>query len=238
MVALQNELLNFSYRELELPVQELFPRLDLQAMKDTFAYLREADPHATIYAVARALWNGGYTSLLHEYGFWDTHFQSFSGHCHQCTPALGAVLKVLGFEVSYLECFRIREHFTITGIIEQVPPAEEQSALKSEFLRIKRIPYCILEVMIKGVPYYITGKHVKPYGNGALALLTPECYQEFVGVFRHQDDASKSGIYVQSIMPKNNLAKANFSRRIVWAKQTYKDEKPELFCTFLRMKLV
>lgn len=238
MVDLSRELFNFNYREIDVQLQEIFPKLDLSAVSNTYGYLKESDPHATIYAVARALWNHGYRTFLQEYGFWDVNYQEFSGHAHQCIPVMGAVLKSLGFEVSFLECQRIRNHFLTTGIIEPVPVQEEQGPGKQEFLKLKRIPYSCLEVIIKGVPYYISPKHLKPVGDVSMALLTPECYHSFLGVFRHQDDASKSGIYLQQIIPKNNLAKANFNRRIVWMKQTLDDEHSELFCTFLRMRLM
>lgn len=238
MFDLSKELFNFSYREVEVQLTNLFPKLDLQAVHNTYAYLKETDPHTTIYAVARALWNHGYKAFLQEYGFWDSKYIEFTGHSHQCVPIMGAVLKALGFEVSFLEAQKIRNHFLNTGIIEPVPVQEETGAGKVEFMKIRRIPYSCLEVMIKGVPFYISPKHIKPSGNVSSALLTPECYQSFIGVFRHQDDASKSGIYLQNIIPKNNLAKANFSRRIVWFKQSLEDSEPEVFCTFLRMKLV
>jgi len=238
MFDFQREFMNFNYRELEVSLKDLFPKIDMKAVQDTFQYLKETDLHSTLYSVSRALWNGGYSSFLNDYGFWDEKNSTFTGKDFQCTPILGAVLSALGFEVSYLEGFRIREHFMITGIIDQMTASESQSELKQEFIRSRRIPSCILEVNIKGTQYYISGEQMKPVGNGTLALLMPECYQEFTGVFRHQDDASKSGIYVKGIIPKNNLAKANFSRRIVWMKQTSTDKDYELFCTFLRMKLV
>lgn len=227
---INKELMDFSYREVVIPLTELFPRLNEESLRNDFLTFKSENPHETIYAIARALWNGQYASFLSEHGFWDEKYKEFSGHCHQCTPILGAVLKVLGFEVSYLECFRIRESFLEDGSIVQVPPDEEPNPdVREEFCEIKRIPYCCLEVMIEGKPYYLTGKHLKPQSDGAVALLTPVCYQDFVVIFHHQDDESKSGIYLRPLSQ---------GKRVVWVKQTFKDPVPELFATFLRMKLV
>ncbi|MBI2583233.1 MAG: hypothetical protein HYW25_01075 [Candidatus Aenigmarchaeota archaeon] len=236
---LKEELMNFEYREIILPLQEIFPQINIEKIKRQFLPLKYYNPYKTIFAVACELWNGGYQSIFTSSGFYDTKFEVFSGHCHQCTPALGLVLKALGFErVSYLECFRVREHFPKTGIIEQVPPTEEPNQeVREEFCSIGRIPYCCLEVVIDGQPHYLTGKHFKSQSSGAIALLTPVCYRDFVGVFRHQDDPSKSGIYLKPIVPENNPDEIDFSRRIVWMKQTAKDPAPEYFATFLRMHL-
>ncbi len=232
MVNLAQELLNFSYRELSVSLQDIFPKLNLDAVRSQFNHLKGKDPHRTVYNVSRELWNGGYASILENYGFWDEKYSTFSGHCHQCTPVLGLVLKTLGFDVSFLECFRIRESFLQTGVIEQVPPSEEPNPdVREEFCGINRIPYCCLEVLIDGQPYYLTGKHLKPSGDGAVALLTPVCYRDFVGVFHHPSDYSKSGIYLGPVSKEGD-------GRVVWLKQTEKDVVPELFATFLRMKLV
>jgi len=228
---LKHELLNFSYRKVEIPFNVIFPKVNPGMVRKKFIHLVQADPHKTIYSVARELWKNGYNSILSEFGFYDSKYSQFSGHCHQCTPALGLVLHALGFSVSYLECFRIREHFTSTSIIEQIPPTEElNAAVRDEFCSIKRIPYCCLEVMIDGKPYYLTGKHLKPKDDGAVALLTPKCYRDFVGVFKHQNDFSKSGIYLKADISNDG--------RIIWMKQTYNDKEPELFAEFLRMNLI
>ena len=42
----------------------------------------------------------------------------------------------------------------------------------------------------------------------------------------------------KTIIPKTNLDKLDFSKRIVWTKQTSKDLVPEYFATFLRMELI
>ena len=236
---LKKELLNFQYREISLPLENIFPRLDRREIAREFAHLKKDSAHETVLNVARELWNGGYNKILERSGFYEEHYASFSGHCHQCTPALGVVLQSLGFEnVSYLECFRIREHFPKTGLIEQVPPSEEQNnAMKEEFCSIKRIPYCCLEIKIDDEFYYLTGKHVKPKGEETVALLSAVCYRDFVGVFRHQLDPSKSGIYLRTIQPLENPTRTDFSKRVVWTKQTERDSTPEYFATFLRMKL-
>lgn len=239
MVELAQELKSFTYREMEVPLSDIFPNVDIVELRDQFAHYKDADPHRTVYNVARALWYpGGYLEVIKACGFWDAKYPEFTGNAHQCTPILGAVLKALGFEVSFLEGFKIRNHFFNTGSIDQVPPSEEQNPNnKAEFVSLRRIPYCCLEVEIKGKMYYVSPKHIKPDGEGSRALLTPSCYQDFIGVFRHQNDATKSGIYLQPIIPKYNLEKANYKRRIVWAKQTINDSEIELFATYLRMQL-
>ena len=229
----------FNYKELEVPLEEIFPRLNLDTVRMRFQHLRQANPHETIYLVARALSEGGYDFLLEEQGFWDPNFAKYTGHANQCTPILGLVLTALGFECSFLDCYQVRDHIPRTGMIDQTMPNEEKDLKrKLEWMKIKRIPYCILEVKIKGQNYYISGKHISAKDDYVQALLKPICYQEFTGIFRHQDDSSKSGIYIKTIIPQNNLQKANFQKQTLWAKQTHNDEHPEYFITFLRMKLI
>ncbi len=238
--AISNELQNHTYREMNVSLEELFPKLDkVKVYRATHAW-KQTNPHETIFHAAREMWNGGYEKILNENGFWDTKYSSFSGHCHQCTPELGLVFRSLGFDtVSYLECYRIREHFPETGIIEKIPPEEEPNPLmKDEFCGIGRIPYCCLEVEANGEKFYLTGKHVKPEGEKTNALLSPACYRNMIGVFAHPDDVGKSGIYLQPITPKQNPNNEDFSKRIVWKKQTKKDPEPEYFATYLRMKLI
>lgn len=240
MFDLQHELFNLNYREVIVSPKDFFPKLNLERVKARFLHLRKADPHQTIYAVCRALSEGGYSLLMDEQGFWHPDYQKYSNHSHQCCSILALVLYSLGFEVSYLEGFRIRDYVLRTGIIEQVPPSEEENPKnKPEFEKIKRIPYSCVEVIVRGLPYYISPKHAQiDLGTNSLqALLKPECYSEFIGTFRHQNDGTKSGIYLKAIKPENNLQKHNFTKRIVWMKQTFKDDFPEFFATFSRMKL-
>jgi hypothetical protein len=235
MMNLQKELLDFQYRELSVPLRDLFPNLQTSAVP----FASVGNPHQTILNVIRDLWTGGYDSFLQKNGFWENQYSSFSGHCHQCTPILGAALKSLGFEISYLECMRVREHVAESGVIEKVPPTEEPDPKRiDEFCSINRIPYCCLEVMIDGEPHYITGKHIKPERDGFTALLAPVCYRDFTGVFRHQEAYTKSGIYLRPVLPKRNPDGRDFTRQIIWTKQTARDPAPECFATFLRMKLV
>lgn len=227
---LHAELLNFDYREMEVPFSILFPRVDMAKVNSSFAHLKSDNPHQTILNVARELWDGHYEKLMDDFGFWDKAYEKFSGHCHQCTPVLGLVLKSLGFEVSFLECFRIRDSYLKDKKLVQVPPEEEPNPdMKEEFCNIKRIPYCCLEVLIDNKPFYLTGKHLKPKDGDAVALLSPSCYRYFIGVFKHQDDSAKSGIYLKPV---------STGRRVVWLKQTSRDPLPEVFATFLRMRLV
>ncbi len=236
MLTLQKEFLDFTYREISVPLRTFFPKLQLLRQ---FEHCRDPNPHQTILNVIRDLWNGGYEQFLDKNGFWDEAYAKFSGHCHQCTPILGAALKSLGFEVSYLECIRIREHFPTSGKIEKVPPQEEPNPeVREEFRSINRIPYCCLEVIIDGKPHYITGKHVKPSDAAFTSLLSPSCFQEVSGLFRHPQNPHKSGIYLRSISPRVNSQNLNFSRQVVWTKQTAKDKSPEFFATFLRMRLL
>lgn len=238
MPNLSREFMDFDYREIDVPLKSIFPKLDFDGVAEKLARLKKDDPHETVFGIARALWNGRYSDLMEENGFWDENYNSFSGHCHQCTPVLGLALKALGFKVAYLECFRIREHFLETGRIEKVPPTEEPNPdMKNEFCRIDRIPYCCLEVEIEGEKFYLTGKHLRPKGYSADALLRPACYIDLVGVFHHPDDASRSGIYLKRVKPKKNPDGIDFDKRVVWMKQTERDPAPELFATFLRMNL-
>lgn len=226
---LQKEFMDFQYREISVPLRKFFP--DLQATRP-FEHCRDANPHQTILNVIRYLWEGGYASFIDKNGFWDPAYAKFSGHCHQCTPILGAALKSLGFEVSYLECVRIREHFPKSGKVERVPPSEEPNPeVREEFCSINRIPYCCLEVIIDNKPHYITGKHVKPKGASFDSLLSPSCFESFSGLLRHPQNPHKSGIYLRQI-PSGN------PRQVVWTKQTTKDPHPEYFATFLRMRLI
>ncbi len=240
MVDVSQELMDFSYRELSVDMQSIFPRLDIESVRQKFSHLKVNNLHQTAFNVSRELANGGYDWIFDNFGFHEAEYQTFSGHCHQCTPALGLVLKTLGFEkISYLECFRIREHFPQTGILEQVPPTEEPNpAMKDEFCSIGRIPYCCLEVFIDGRPFYITGKHIRQNGENVVALLTTVCYLDALGVFPHQENPLKSGIYLKTITPTSNPMNMDFSKRIVWMKQTSKDPQPEYFATFLRMELI
>ncbi len=232
--------MRFDFREIIVSLKDIFPKLDIKDIKEEFYFDEEAGAHQKIFDITRTLWDGGYKLIFDMYGFYNDKYNSFTGHCHQVTPALGAVLKANGFDdVSYLECYRIRNHFQKTGIVEMVPPAEEiDSGVRDEFCRIKRIPYCCLEVIIDGEPYHLSGKHIKPTENGAKALLSPVCYRDFAGVFAHQDDDTKSGIYLRTVKPLRNPGEIDFSKHIVWMKQTKKDTAPELFATYLRMKLV
>lgn len=239
MFSLKKELTDFNYREVEVDLKSLFPRLDIVDVSNRFKHLESDNPHETILAVIKDLWNGGYDYVLENHGFWDKGYSKFSGHCHQCTPILGLVLRALGFEdVSYLECYRIYEHFIRTGDLEQVPPEEEPNPeMIGGFKKINRIPYCCLEVSIAGKSYYISGKHVKPKEEKMLALLTPGCYEDFSCIMPHQEDKNKSGIYLKVVIPHNNPGNKNFYRQVVWNKQTFKDVGPEYFAAFLRMKL-
>ncbi|HLD15816.1 MAG TPA: hypothetical protein VJB94_04540 [Candidatus Nanoarchaeia archaeon] len=244
MTILANELMNHEYRKIEMPLEDIFPKLhkvSREDIKENFSKLKTNNPHETIFNVATELWDHYYSSILECDGFYDKKYSQFSGRCHQCTPVLGLVLNCLGFNVSYLECFRIKEHFSKTGKIEKVSPEEEPNPeMKAEFCSINRIPYCCLEVNIEGKNYYMTGKHLRPNKSGEKieALLTPECYIPFEGTFHHQLNNSKSGIYLQTVIPDKNPDSINFSERIVWKKQTFNDKNPELFATFLRMHLI
>ena len=239
MIDLNKELLNHDFRELEIRFEDIFPKLKYGILFDKFSGLKRKNAHETIFNVSKELWNKGYDSIFNEQGFYDKTYEKFSGHCHQCTPALGLILKVISsVEVSYLECYRIKDHFLETGIIEKVSPEEETNEdNKKEFCEIGRIPYCCLEIKINGEQFYLSGKHIKPEGDKIKALLTPICYRDMIGIFSHQDDNTKSGIYLQRVIPKQNPNKEDFDKKVVWMKQTTKDPKPEYFATYLRMEL-
>lgn len=238
LMDLRSELLNFNYREIEIEPRNVFPKINMDLLRERFSYLKKADPHETIFNVLKALAHGGYEYVINEYGFWDSNEQVFLWQNHQCAAIFGVVLRALGFEVSYLEAQRIREHFSKTGMIETISPGRDDGTRKQEFILLRRIPYCCLEVSIRGQAFYISPKDLAFEGGSTRALLTPFCYRNFLGIFRHQSDSSKSGVYLSPVIPEFNIAKANFSRRIVWMKQNERDSEPELFCTFLRMKII
>ncbi len=239
MPSVESELANHAYREIHVSPKELFPNWNEMKTLHQFLALRNRNPHQTILNVARALANGGYDSFLATNGFWHAPFSSYSGHCHQCSPALAVILKALGFQnVSYLECYRIREHFSQTGKLEKVPPQEEPNPdNREEFCAIARIPYCCTEVEIQGEKFLISGKHVKIENGSLVAGLAPGCYETMLGVFPHQADRTKSGIYLRRVTPQQNPEGIDFSERVVWMKQTPKDPAPEYFATYLRMQL-
>ena len=239
MFDLNKEKLNLEYRELQVNLKDIFPNLNFENIKKEFMKLKKENPHETVFNVAKELWNYGYVSIMKENGFYEEEFKEFTGHCHQCTPILGLVLKALGFEkVTYLECYRIYESFLRNGILEQVPPEDETDPSKvEEFVKIKRIPYCCLEVFIDGKPYYISPKHIKSKQGKTYALLTISCYEDFIGTFEHQDDKKKSGIYIRPAVPLKNTNNIDFVKRIVWPKQTFSDPGAEYFATYLRMEL-
>lgn len=234
-MALAKELLDLKYREIRVRLEELFPRFNLLAARKQFIGFADANPHQTILNVAMSLSRGGYEQVLREQGFYDTKYPTFSGHCHQCSPALGLALRSLGFNgVSYLECFRTDEQAFASGRIVMVNPQQEPNPdRRQEFCGIGRIPYCCLEIKIDGEAFHATGKHIESDEKGKpKALLTPNCYTSMTGVFAHQDDPTKSGIYLDALANPDNPG------QIIWKKQTAKDPAPELFATYLRMQLV
>ncbi len=234
------DFMDFSYRKEEVSLTDLFPRIDMEKARRRFAPLRDKDAHQTVYTAAVSLWDeGGYDYILEKFGFHDVKNPVFSGHCHQCTPALGLVLKMLEFEqVAYLECYRIDAEKFCEGLVEKVSPVLEQNpAMKEEFCNIGRIPYCCLEAQIGEELFYISGKHIKPVHDESISLLQPHCYRDFVGVSRHQDAPERSGIYLQPVLPAKNPQGINFYEQIVWKKQTLHEKEAELFCTYVRMEL-
>ncbi|HIH26031.1 hypothetical protein J4476_05230 [Candidatus Woesearchaeota archaeon] len=239
MFDLNTEKLNLEYRELQVNLKDIFPNLNFENIKKEFMKYKKDNPHEIVYNVAKELWNYGYISIMKENGFYEEEYKEFTGHCHQCTPIMGIVLKALGFEkVAYLEGYRIYESFLRNGIIEQVPPEDETDPGKvSEFVKIKRIPYCCLEVFIDGKAYYISPKHIKSKQGKTYALLTTSCYEDFTGFFAHQDDNKKSGIYIRPVEPLKNTQNIDFKKRVVWPKQTFSDPGAEYFATYLRMEL-
>ncbi len=225
--------MNFTYRTETTPLRDLFPRFDAEDARRRFSSLKAKDPHQTVLNVIQTMWEGGYDYMLDTYGFWDIPHSKFSGHCHQITPALAIPLNVLGFEhVAYLECYRIHKEKFEQGLAEKVDPYDEPNPeVRDEFCSIGRIPYCCLEVKIGDELYYFSGKHVKLDGEVLKPVLTPACHTEFVGILRHPQDPSKSGIYLRTTVSKDQ------PDRVIWYKQGSQDPEPELFATFLRMRL-
>ena len=233
MSSLQKELKNFRSRELKVSIPDIFPGFDLPDARAKFGqtiykdYPR--DPHQIILDEALGLWNKGYEHIIEQYGFHD-QYKKFAGHCHQMTPALGVVLLLQGFEgITYLECFRADLK---TG--EKIDPIfEPNPEMREEFCGIERIPYCCLEVSIDDQLFYLSPKHIIEKDQVVSALLTPDCYQEMVGVFPHQLDKTKSGIYLAQVP---DLPWIKGGEPFVWRKQK-PGEEPELFRAYLRMPL-
>ena len=240
MFNISEEKLDLSQRTLEVPWSDIFPKLNQRQILERFSTLKErfTEPHELLFEVAKDLALGGYDWVLSTQGFYEKGNEQYSGHCHQSTPVLGLVLDTLGFRnVVYLECYRIRNDFSQTGISEKVPPEEEQSTLRNEFITLRRIPYCVLEVAING-KRLISGKHLKAVADEASALLTPTCYENFIGVFPHQSDNTRSGIYLETVNPISNPKGQDRGKYPVWKKQALgKDPLPELFATYLRMEM-
>lgn len=213
---------NFKYRKEKVKAKEIFHKFNLEKLKSEFKYEVNGDPHQAILNITLDLWNGGYDFILDNFGFHDKKYSSFSGHCHQITPALGVVLATLGFKVAYLEAYRL-DPFSE----EMMDPKEEQSDMKEEFCSIGRIPYCCLEVEIEGEKFYISGKHIKREDGEIKALLTATCYRDFIGVFAHPKDLDKSGIYLETVVKEP----------FTWRKQTAYDKEVEFFKTFAYMQI-
>lgn len=229
----------FEYREEIVPLREIFPGMVGKDSNNFYQNFRErinfTDPHTEILQINNHLWNYGYKQILERYGFHEPGYEKFSGHCHQITPALGAVLLVNGFNVAYLEAYRADPK---SG--EKIDPMEEQSEMREEFCGIGRIPYCILEVEMSGEKFYISGKHLKEIDGKTQALLTPDCYIDMKGVFAHQNDKTKSGIYIAQVL---DFPGVENGKPFVWKKQKIDlktgepSESEEFFKTFAYMKL-
>ncbi len=230
------DLADFTPREVDIIPQDVFPNFNQKELLDSsfvpqndrvkkLLHGKSEDLHQLILDTALAMWDGGYDFMINKFGFYQPgEYQKFKGHCHQITPALGVVLKSLGFSrVVYLECFRVDPK---TG--EKIDPKEEPDPqMRDEFCGIGRIPYCCLGVEVGGEMFYLTGKHIKPGDNGQpKVILTPDCYRDFVGVLRHPKDSSKSGIYLKVVKEEP----------FTWQKQVDgKDGSSEFFQAYVKM---
>ncbi len=224
------------YREIDLSLKELFPRYRKFTLQSHFDSLKDTNPHQTILNVLFYMADFGYNQILDNYGFHQEEYYTFKNHAHQCTPALALVLKQLGFHhVHYLECYRIETAAFNQGFLKMVDPSKEPNPKnRQEFIKIGRIPYCLLEVEINKEKFYISGKHISLRDNQPSILLKPICFREMIGILPHPQDTTKSGVYLQPI--KSTIPKID-PEQVIWLKQTYRDQEPELFATFLRMNL-
>ncbi|MBI3627135.1 MAG: hypothetical protein HY220_00060 [Candidatus Sungbacteria bacterium] len=229
------DLKNFTYRNEVVTPREIFPDFNKTEFVEKFSRTPNRNLHQEVFNTALELWaDDGYPEIIKKCSFHD-QYKVFTGHCHQITPALGLVLKVRGIDhVAYLECYRVRPRTSSAqGSSEpqwqRVPPEEEPDEFnRNEFIAIGRIPYCCLEIKINDELLYLTGKHLRPINRIPNALLTPDCYRDMVGVFPHQLDHTKSGIYIKPII----------TEPFTWQKQTAnKDPFPEFFRTYLYMTL-
>ena len=240
-IDISKEKLNLKQRTINIDLKDLFPNLDINKLNLNINK-EEKNEHKKVLEIARELANNnqGYISTLKNHGFYSED-KEYQNHCQQSTCALALNLKLLGDldKIAYLECYRIKEHFPETGIIEQVDAKEEPDPnMRNEFIEIGRIPYCCLEITINNKKYYISGKHLKVINNEVVSALSPQCYEDFKEGFQHQQDKNKSGIYLKIIKPKNNPQNIDFNTYPVWTKQVPgKDLNPEYFSTYLRMEL-
>lgn len=233
-----------TYMERELPLRRYFPRYTQSAFLAAFGKgrtVRERNPHERLLVTAQELAEGGYERLLAEFGFHDK-YKTFSGHCHQMTPALGAVLLARGFRKTYhLECARM-DNDTWEFIH---PRHEEDPGKRPEFCRIGYIPYCALEVWINGKPYFLSPKHLGFERGEPAPRLAATSYKrlgkgEVVG---HPDDASQSGIYFPKLHG-NVWAAVPFPMKhsFRWVKEPRpsegKVEEKETFVAFRRIQLI
>lgn len=236
-----------------MAVDRLFPGFDRKTFEKEFALataVRETlrSEHEIILHTMRELAEGGYARMLELFGFHD-QYTVFGGHCHQMTPALGALLLLRGIPTHYLECARV-DPGDKTKKID--PRTEEDPGKREEFCRIDRIPYCALEIETRCLDtYYLSPKHVRFDEKGtATPLLDAGCYKKFQYAFveetrkaksilPHVDDSDHSGLYLahypfpgEEKRPQNDFA---------WRKRARgaQPEDPfEVFFAFCRMEII
>lgn len=250
----------YRYREVSVPLDALFPRFDPSAFGESIVRsdIKQAigdsgSPHELIGSVTEYLAkkNGkGYQQILEAFGFWDEDFGSdLVNHCHFRTPALGLVLASLNetmlrsekdtgiSDVFYHECLRVSSAVERTGAIIPIDPngRDADPVERQRFGSLGRIPFCVLEVTINDRPYFMSPKHV---GENGQALLVPWSYKlaEEGEFFVHQDDSTKSDIYLKHVFPADAVADAPARTRFTWRKET-PNKSAEFFSSYLRMKL-
>lgn len=197
---LHEKLRDFEYEEIELPTHEIFPKLNFKEFTEQYGLVDlvkvNKNPHKIILQILTTFWDEVYAQFLEKYGFYDQKYIKFSGHCHQISPIdTVAFLATNYFEkVVYDECFRVDPK---TG--EKIDPINESNPeMREEFCGIGRIPYCRVGLQFDNRIHYVDGKHLNlGVDQKPQALLAPECYEDMVGVFAHQNNPSRSGVYLR-----------------------------------------
>src|SRR3989344_653998 len=124
--------MNLERREINVRPEDLFPNYDFHWVVQEFGHCGNGDEDKTVFETARDLASRGYRKVFDKFGFWEKDKKGLAGHCHQFTPALGIVLGAMGYDVTYLEGYRIDDEHLVEGNLVRVDPHVEQGPLREE----------------------------------------------------------------------------------------------------------